>query len=119
MKDLVPIIVVVGAFAMIMWREYLNHQARRLIHDERRQQIEKGQTPPPLPVAAETEATVQRSLRRGVTHLFLGVGLGLAYLVGAIPGSGNRGFLIGSAIVTMLGIGNLVYYALARQTTKA
>jgi hypothetical protein len=81
---------------------------------------ERGMTPPPLPEAAP-RSTPETSLRGGVVMLALGLGLGLAAFFSQGPEvfSQPRGLAqalaISGAIVGSIGVGNLVYYAVARK----
>jgi hypothetical protein len=70
--------------------------------------IEKGMTPPPLPELPRHSA--ESVLRIGIILVSLAVGFVLANGLDA-----NRGLGVAAAIVGMLGVGNLVYYAIVRK----
>ncbi len=97
--------------------------------------IEKGMTPPPLPASEPrlklravlgregptTPLSSDGALRRGVILTFLGLGLGLGYLVlqanvASLGDSAELAAVVGSAgaVVAILGLGNLVYWRVAR-----
>ncbi len=123
---LIPIVAIVGSFAIPITAIILDYRRRRLQYGERRAMIEKGMQPPPLeekPLGKPSrtpEERRQKSLQDGIIMLFLGVGLGLgSYLLGYVF---TESFLpdrfvpmlgLAGSIVGFLGLGNLVYYALA------
>ena len=82
--------------------------------------IEKGMAPPPvLPEGEKREKrrwTPEDCLRYGTIMVFLGIGFGIASLL--VLGWGdepfNRPLGVAGAIVGLLGLGNLVYYFIAR-----
>lgn len=79
--------------------------------------IERGLTPPPDLPNAKKIVTPEDCLRRGTILLFLGIGFGIVYVVLAnASGDGPPAWLAGvaGAIVGFLGLGNIVYYFLAR-----
>ena len=80
--------------------------------------IEKGLTPPPILLDEKHTTTPEASLRRGIVLLSLGIGLGVAAAFLA-PLDRNEGLLpvsvVAAAIVGSLGVGNLVYYFVARR----
>jgi hypothetical protein len=77
--------------------------------------IEKGLTPPP--VLPEQRLTPEGALRRGTVLLCLGIGLGLAGVIAANGVEQELGGLLATAaaIVGFIGVGNLVYYLIARR----
>ena len=121
---MIPILAVVLAFGVGFWSIYWGYQKKRLQYDERRSMIEKGMEPPPvLPDEREKKVTPEDCLQRGTIMLFLGIGLGIAYFVvlgAAVLGAAGDGpppwlFGVGGAIVGLLGVGNLTYYAIAKR----
>ncbi|MEO6186100.1 MAG: DUF6249 domain-containing protein [Steroidobacteraceae bacterium] len=97
--------------------------------EERRLMIEKGMTPPPLgnlvnsERAAGSREVVESSLRNGIILVFVVLGLlaafaMLRYVVGTdgtlIPD--RIAALLGpaGALVTLIGVGHLVYFRIAR-----
>jgi hypothetical protein len=123
---LVPISAVVLGIGVVFWRIYWEHQRKRMEYEERRLLIEKGmELPPMLPdTVREGRWTPHDSLRRGLTMIFLGIGLAIAYLVISRPGSpmsGNwpRFLALAAPIVGFLGVGHLAYYWLVPKTTTA
>ena len=117
---MVPIVAIVLGIGLAFWSVYWNHQKRQLQYRERQLMIEKGLTPPPLLLEEKKSIRPEDSLRRGTILLFLGIGLAVASAV-----LGNRGFLnddefiglvvLTAAIVGFIGLGNLVYYFIARR----
>jgi hypothetical protein len=99
---------------------YLNTPAgagaltRKLDHEERRLMIEKGLTPPPKP--PKRTWTWQDYLRFGLVTLFLGVGLGIAYLFLIHTGDATDAGLAGAwgAAIGMAGLGLTIYSLIAR-----
>jgi hypothetical protein len=118
--EMIPLASIIFGVAVAFWAMYLSHQRRRMQFEERRLMIEKGMTPPPLPVETRVRSP-QATLRVGIMLLFLGFGFGLAYAIVQGPEIFNqpRGFAralaIAGSIVAMLGVGNMVYYAIARK----
>ncbi len=110
---LIPIIAIVMGIGLAAWAIYWDHQKQRLQHEERRLMIEKGMTPPPDLAAEKKLVTPEDCLRRGTILFFLGIGLGIASLV--VRGGALSDLLgVAAAIVGLLGLGNLVYYFIAR-----
>ena len=117
LKFLIPIIAIVMGTSVGAWAIYLDHQKKRLQHEERRLMIEKGMTLPPDPAVESESVTPEDCLRRGTILLFLGIGLATASLVvrGALSNASPAWLLgVAGAIVGFLGLGNLVYYFIAR-----
>ena len=116
---MVPILMIVLGIGVAFWSIYWNHQKKRLQYDERRLMIERGMEPPPvLPDERKKKVTPEDCLQRGTIMLFLGIGLGIAYFV--VLGAAGDGpppwlFGAGGAIVGLLGVGNLTYYAIAKR----
>ncbi len=126
---LIPIIaitggLIVGALAIINER-----RQAQLRSEERRLMIEKGMVPPPDPntkhlrevTPMQVLLAIEACLKNGVRMVFLGIGLGLAYLLLSHHDAQNTGpgkllpaIGVAALIVGLLGIGNLVYYALVR-----
>jgi uncharacterized membrane protein len=81
--------------------------------------IEKGLTPPPQLLGDERKRnTPEDCLRRGVVLLFLGIGLavGTAVLQNFMEDREFVGLIaLAAAIVGFIGLGNLVYYFIARR----
>ncbi len=109
---LIPIISIVMGIGLAAWAIYWDHQKQRLKHEERRLMIEKGMTPPPDLAAEKKLVTPEDCLRRGIILFFLGIGLGIASLV--VGAALSWLFGVAAAIVGLLGLGNLVYYFIAR-----
>ena len=121
---LIPIVAIVLGVGIGFWRVYWDHQRKRLQYEERRLMIEKGMAPPPLP-PDPPRRTVESSLRTGILLLFLGVGLVVAYgilqgpdLFGQPSGS-SRTLAVAASIVSLLGVGNLVYYRVAKRQARS
>lgn len=120
----IPLAAIVMGIGIAFWRMYLDHQRKRLQFEERRLMIERGMTPPPLP-ADPPRRSLESSLRNGIILVFLGLGLAVAYAVrqrGDLFGSqpaANSGLAIAAPIVLLLGVGYLVYYAVARKQSRS
>ena len=118
---MVPILAIVLGIGLAFWSIYWNHQKRQLQYRERQLMIEKGLTPPPQLLGDDRKKnTPEDCLRRGTVLLFLGIGLAVGSAV-----LGNGGFMddnefvglvaLTAAIVGFIGLGNLVYYFIARR----
>jgi hypothetical protein len=116
---LIPLSAIVLGIGLSFWSIYWNHQKRQLQYRERQLMIEKGMTPPPMLIEEERRSmTPESSLRRGIVLVSLAIGLAAAAIfLGSSGGSGQpmRGLGVAAAIVGSLGVGNLVYYAIARR----
>jgi uncharacterized protein DUF6249 len=125
MEDLVPLFgimiplsAIVLGIGLAFWSVYWNHQKRQLQYRERQLMIEKGLVPPPILVEEKHRTTPEVSLHRGIVLLSLGIGLALAAVfLSTFDGGarGTRGLGVAAAIVGSIGLGNLVYYFIARQ----
>ena len=117
---MIPIIAMLLGIGVAFWAIYWDHQKKRLQYQERQLMIEKGMEPPPALLDEEKKnVTPEDCLRRGTIMLFLGIGLGIAYLI--VPaGDGPPPWLFGTAgaIVGLLGVGNLTYYAIAKRQSE-
>jgi hypothetical protein len=118
----IPFVAIVLGLGMGFWRIYWDFQRKRLVYEERRAMIEKGMEPPPLPPEEQRRrvGTPDQSLRRGLIMLFLGAGLGAAFVTlrstDAFHDPDVQGLLaIGALVVLFLGLGHLAYYAVAKK----
>lgn len=115
---MVPIVAIILGIGLAFWSIYWGHQKKRLQYQERQLMIEKGLTPPPVLLDDERKKTTPEDcLRRGTILFFLGIGLALGTAV--LANFTNDEELVGiagvaAAIVVSLGVGNLVYYFIAR-----
>jgi hypothetical protein len=131
---LIPIVSIIGGLSIAAIAILTEHRRKQAVLEERRLMIEKGMTPPPLDVdllekgrPAGTQATIDASLRTGIITLFVGLGLIGAFLVmrylaftgGFLPRHVIS--LLGPAgvLVALIGIGNLVYYWIARGRVRS
>ena len=114
----IPIVAIVMGIGLVFWFIYWDHQNKKLQYAERQLMIEKGMTPPPtLPEKAGDKVTPEGCLRRGTIMVFLGLAFVIAYfLLLNVGDDGPPPWTAGvaAAIVGLLGIGNLVYYFVAR-----
>ena len=123
-EELIPLSAIVLAMGVAFWSMYLDFQKKRLQYQERQLMIERGMTPPPLPPDGKKGHPVSpdESLRRGIVMTFLGIGLGIGYVIlmnsdGDGPPPWVAG--VGAAVVGLIGIANLLYYAIVRQHPPA
>jgi len=115
---MVPIVAIVLGIGLAFWSVYWNHQKRQLQYRERQLMIEKGLTPPPLLLEGKKPIRPEDSLRRGTILLCLGIGLavGTAVLQNFMDDREFVGLVaLTAAIVGFIGLGNLVYYFIARR----
>ena len=115
---MIPLTAIVMGISLAFWSVYWNHQKKRLQYQERQLMIEKGLTPPPeLLEDDRKKITPEDCLRRGTILFFLGIGLALGTAVLA-NFTNDEEFVgiagVAAAIVVSLGVGNLVYYFIAR-----
>jgi uncharacterized membrane protein len=112
------LVSVVMSLGIVFWWIYWSYRKKQLQYQERQLMIEKGLTPPP--VLPEEKLTPEKVLRRGTVLLCLGVGLGLAAVIGAIQVEQELGGIlaVAAAIVGFIGLGNLVYYYIARRSER-
>lgn len=114
----IPLSAIVMGIGLAFWAVYWNHQKRQLQYQERQRMIEKGMVPPPMLLADERKIIrPEDCLRRGTILLFLGIGLAVGTAVLQIF-MDDREFVglvaLAAAIVGFIGLGNLVYYFIAR-----
>ncbi|HTY64833.1 MAG TPA: DUF6249 domain-containing protein [Acidobacteriota bacterium] len=113
---MIPIVAIVMGIGVAFWAIYWDHRTKQMKYRERELMIEKGLTPPPLE-PEKPRATLDECLQRGVIMIFLGIGLGIGYFV-LLHSWGPPAWIcgVGAAIVELLGIGNIVYYAIAKKS---
>lgn len=121
--ELIPLSAIVLAMGVAFLSMYLDYQKKRLQYQERQLMIERGMTPPALLPEGKKgpRGSPDDSLLRGIVMSFLGVGLGIGYVV--LMNSGGDGpppWLAGvaAAVVGFIGVGNLVYYAIAHRAAR-
>lgn len=110
---LIPLTAIVLGVGVAFWSNYWGHQKKKLQYQERQLMIEKGLVPPAELPNEKKQVTPEDCLRRGTVLLFLGVGLGIGYVVLAnAAGDAPPAWLAGlaGAIVGFLGLGYLAYY---------
>jgi hypothetical protein len=125
----IPLLAIAGGLSIPVIAILTESRRNRLMFEERRAMIEKGLAPPPLPDTngrrrkPEGSALLESSLRNGTILLFLGMGLGLGFVLLqfvldanaiVIPAQVVPLFGVAGCIVALLGIGNLVYFYFAR-----
>jgi Domain of unknown function (DUF6249) len=124
----IPIVAIICTFAVPITALVIAYRRRKMVFEERRAMIERGMELPALEEQdfdfgkwrGDPAARRERSLRAGVSMTFLGIGLGTAAWLSLhvleqslIPHRAVGFMTMGAAIVTFLGIGNLVYYAVS------
>jgi hypothetical protein len=112
---LIPIVAIVLGIGIGFWAIYWDHRAKQMKFKERELMIEKGLTPSSFE-PKKGPATLEDYLRRGIVMAFLGIGLGIGYVIlrnSVEPPAWLCG--VGAAIVGFLGVGNLVYYAIVKK----
>ena len=117
---LIPLSAIILGIGLAFWWVYWNHQKRQLQYRERQLMIEKG-LPPPLLLEERSAITPEGSLRRGTILLCLGIGLavGTAVLRNFMDDREFVGLIaLAAAIVGSIGVGNLVYYFIARRKSE-
>jgi hypothetical protein len=117
---LIPIIAIMGSFAIPITAIVMDYRRRKLQSEERRAMIERGMQPPPLEeqrVRRDPLEQREKSLFQGITLLFIGIGLGVAaWLLQNVVATSfiPRGLVgplaVGGAVVAFTGLGNLVYF---------
>ena len=113
---LVPIVAIVMGIGIGILAIYWDYRTKQLRYKERELMIEKGLTPSPMG-PDKPPLTLEECLRRGVIMVFLGIGLGIAYFVLLHAFQGPPAWIcgVGGAIVELIGIGYLIYYAIAKK----
>jgi hypothetical protein len=99
----------------------VKYQAQELKHAERRQLIEQGLTPPPEPGKPPT--VPEDYLRRGIFGLGIGLAMAITYFTlqaATIESAADaQAWCLGLApLVTLIGLGNLIYYPVAKAGWK-
>lgn len=140
-EAIVTIVAIVLTVGIVPLGMYMDHRKRRMIFEERRLMIERGMQPPaevpePNPLAflkelgapkvRDARSAVEACLRRGIVLLFLGLGLWAGDYVlnqraAALASSGVHPFVASGTLAAvgsicgLTGLGNLIYYGLARR----
>lgn len=126
---LIPIVAIIGGIATGIVAMLTEHRRKQALLEERRLMIEKGMTPPPLNEqfldvggGSGTPASIESSLKAGIITLFVGLGLIAAFLLLRYVVADD--FIViprpvlsllgpAGALVSLIGIGNLVYFWVA------
>ncbi len=140
---IVTLAAIVLTLGLVPLGAYFDHRKRKMVFEERRLMIERGMQPPAAlpdtgPLAMlhgagglaprDTKTAVEACLRRGIVLAFLGAGLWVGDSVlnqrlATLAEYGSQGaqafiasgaLAAAGAVLGLTGIGNLVYYALAR-----
>jgi hypothetical protein len=111
----IPIVAIVMGIGIAFWAIYWDFRTKQLRFRERELMIEKGMTPPSMALEKQPPS-LEECLRRGIIMVFLGIGLGIAYFV-LLYSWGPPAWIcgVGGAIVELIGIGYLIYYAIAKK----
>lgn len=123
---IIPIVATIGGLSIPIIALLIDLRRRKLQHEERMAMIERGMVPPALSaddsVILSPEARREKSLRDGIICAAVGLGLGLAawllqnVVVHSFIPRGVVGPLsVAAAIVTFVGLGNLVHFAVMRR----
>jgi NhaP-type Na+/H+ or K+/H+ antiporter len=117
---LTGLVSIIMSLGIAFWWIYWSYRKKQLQYEERRLMIERGLTPPAILPEEAKIRTPQEFLRRGLVLLFLGGGIGAGAVVAAATVEQELGGLLGiaAAIVAFIGLGNLVYYFIARRMAK-
>lgn len=112
----IPIVSIVLGIGVAFWAIYWDYRTKQIKYKERELMIEKGLPLPPM-APDKKLVTPEDCLRRGAIMLFLGIGLGIGYIILLWDRSGPPAWVcgVGAAIVGLLGMGHLVYYFIARK----
>jgi hypothetical protein len=115
---LIPLVSIVMGIGIAFWAIYWDHRTKQMKYKERELMIEKGLTPPPM-APEKQPPSLEECLRRGIIMVFLGIGLGIGYFV-LLRSWGPPAWIcgVGGAIVELIGIGYLVYYAIAKKNKE-
>jgi hypothetical protein len=132
---LIPVVAIVGGMGTGIVAMIIEHRRKQALLDERRLMIEKGLTPPPLNEQIldgggrpGTPALIESSLKSGIITLFVGLGLIAAFLVlrfaiaedfTVIPRPILSLLGPAGALVSLIGIGNLVYFWIASRRASS
>ena len=102
-------------FGLFFWAIYWDYRKKQLQSEERRLMIERGMM---SSEEGKKPVTPEASLRRGTMALCVGVGLGIGAVILRYWGAKDAPpvWLMGvvAAIVGLVGVGNLLFYFLAR-----
>ena len=133
---LIPIVAVLGGLTIGAIAIVTEHRRKQALLEERRLMIEKGMTPPPLneqvlegPTAPGSSSAIESSLRTGILTTFVGLGLLAAFfMLRVFVGDTGRSFFLpgrvvsllapAGALVTLIGLGNLLYFWIASRRTS-
>jgi len=112
---LIPIVAIVMGIGIAFWAIYWDYRTKQLRYRERELMLEKGIVPTETG-EQKRPPTLEECLRRGIIMIFIGIGLGIGYLV-LLRSWGPPAWLcgVGGAVVGLIGIGYLVYYGIARK----
>ena len=115
LKFTIAIFAIGVFFGLFFWAIYWNYRTKQLQSEERRLMIERGMMPSE---EGKKPVTPEASLRRGAIALCVGIGLGIGAVILRYWGDKDAPptWLLGvvAAIVGLVGVGNLLFYFLAR-----
>lgn len=125
---LIPVVAIAATFSVPVVAIIMDYKRRKLVSEERRAMIEKGMEPPPLDDASyqhgfrDPERRRERALFSGLSSLMIGIGLGVAAFLlqnvvkqSFIPLQIVGPLTIGACVLSAIGIGNLIYFAVTRK----
>lgn len=115
---LIPIVAIVMSLGVAFWAIYWDFRAKQIKQRERELMIERGMVPSETG-ESKRPPVLEEYLRKGIVMVFLGIGLWIGYLV-LLYSAGPPAWIcgVGGAIVGLVGIGNLLYYAIAKKLAK-
>jgi len=116
---MIPIVSIILGIGVAFWAIYWDFRTKQIKYRERELMIEKGLPIPPI-IPDKKPVTPEDCLHRGIIMLFLGIGLGIGSVILLREQGGPPPWTcsIAASIIGLMGIGNLLYYFIARKRTS-